>query len=206
LASSLGHPHRSSAPGPKSRILGWPPSSTRILPGFRSRWMTPRRWACSTAFAYLDHQPQAVDALSKLVVGGVAVERQPLDEFHPRSKGCDSPSRSPPRLLHRPGQFRGGGRRARAPRLAVKPLEHIGGQEGRFRMTLRATIRRGCSCSASNTEPIPPSPSNRNDAISVRSSPASPAVDSIPVVSRHTPQSSPSVRGSLQVEHCLVNV
>ncbi len=52
LGSARGRQSRSAAvtwATPKSSTLGWPDSSTRMLPGLRSRWMTPLSWACCTA-------------------------------------------------------------------------------------------------------------------------------------------------------------
>ena len=59
LARRVARRCRSARATPKSSTFGWPDSSTRMLPGFRSRWMMPRWCACCTASQTLPSAPAA---------------------------------------------------------------------------------------------------------------------------------------------------
>ena len=97
---------------PKSSTFGWPASSTRMLAGLRSRWMTPCSWACCTAShtrASSSRRPRRVEGR-----GGGRTRPAARRGSTPWRSTAGRPRRRRPR---RPGRCRGGAAgRGSAPR------------------------------------------------------------------------------------------
>ena len=140
---------------PKSITFGtgWPSyRQTRMLLGFRSRWMTPLVWACWTAWQTGTKSARR-SAMLRRASSQYWVKGTPLT-YSMTKKGRPLSVVPPSSTL---AMF-GWSIRARACRSASNRartvLESIPAL-----MSFRATLRRtGCVCSATQTVPMPPSP------------------------------------------------
>ena len=143
-------PERSTA-RPKSRIFGCPSAVSMTLPGFRSRWRTPCRWAFSSASAIAapswstasSGSGPAASRDSSVPPGTYSMTRKSSPSWASKSKTVATPgweSRDSARASRR--------KRSRVVAWSSAPRRSI----------LMATTRSRLASCAFHTTPIPPSP------------------------------------------------
>jgi hypothetical protein len=171
---------------PKSSTFTAPAWSTRMLPGFRSRWITPRWCACVTP-SHTERNSRTRAATPRPAAWACSVMDRPstssIAKYGRPSRAAPTPNTCATHGWRRRPRNSDSSwnRRSRAP----LPMPD--------RSSLSATRRRGRSCSASYTTPIPPSPIGRtisNPSTSGADPSAAPAADSSSSASP-TPADSP---------------